>query len=271
MAIITNQMTTGNYTLQTGINQSDEVGNLAANIDILANHLSEASQESMQLDHLRKNYISNISHELRTPVTVIRSSLEALSDGIVTSKDMVASYHLEMLNESIHLDRIINDLLELSRLQSPRYAIEKANINFISTVEDAVRTAKRMAQTTGRTIVSLYDVRIFEYYGDYGRLRQMLLTVIDNAIKFSKENSVIHIKTALVEGRCTVTISNSGKGISAEDLPHIFQEYYSPSAEDNKTSTGLGLAIAKVIADRHDIRIEVTSIPDQETIFTFEL
>lgn len=271
MAITTNKMTSGNYQVETGIEQSDEVGQLASNIDILAKHLLEASKESNQLDRLRKNYISNISHELRTPITVIRSSLEALCDGVVTSEDLIDSYYHEMLNESIHLDRIINDLLELSRLQSPHYAIEKSNLNFISVVEDVVRTAKYIAGESGGTIVPRYDLSVFAYSGDYGRLRQMLLTVLDNAIKFSYPGSSIYVTTSFKDHDCIVTISNSGDGIKEKDLPHIFQEYYMLTAESNKMGTGLGLAIAKVIADRHGISIRASSIPDKETVFTFKL
>ncbi len=271
MAVITNLMTEGNYTVQTGVHQDDEVGQLANNIDILANHLLEASKESTQLEQLRKNYISNISHELRTPVSVIRSSLEALCDGIVTDKELIDSYHHEILNESIHLDRIVNDLLELSRLQSPNYSIEKSNLNFIAIVEDVVRTSRHIAEKKGCILEVHYDTKEFNYFGDYGRLRQMLLTVLDNAIKFSTEDSTIFVVTSLTKSGCSVTISNTGIGIKEEDLPYIFQEYYMISTNNNKMGTGLGLAIAKIIADRHNIRITATSKPGEETVFNFEL
>ena len=272
MADVTSQMTDGNYAVKTGIKKHDEVGMLANNVDVLALRLEEASKERMKLEQLRKNYISNISHELRTPVAVIRSSLEALCDGVVTQEEMVESYYQEMLSESIHLDRMVNDLLELSRLQNPEYSIQKRDIDFISVVEDAVRTCRHIAENAGHPIVLHKNISgALPFYGDFGRLRQMLITVLDNAIKFSALGGEIRV-TVLVDGdRCRTTISNIGKGIAPQDLPHVFEEYYMQIGESNRMGTGLGLAIAKRIADRHDIQITATSIPNGVTSFCFEL
>lgn len=270
MADTTNEMTEGNYTVHTGIRQRDEVGVLANNIDVLASRLEIASKESMRLEQMRKNYISNISHELRTPVAVIRSSLEALCDGIVTKKDMVEDYHREMLSESIHLDRMVNDLLELSRLQNPDYSIEKRGVNLVSVAEDAVRTLRHIANKAGRTILLEKNSSSFPFYGDYGRLRQMLVTVLDNAVKFSWEGEPIRVNVAVDHEHCTISITNKGAGISPEDLPHIFEEYYTQWGENNSSGTGLGLAIAKRIAERHDIVITASSRPEKDTVFTFE-
>lgn len=271
MAHTTGKMTLGDYTAQTGVKQNDEVGMLARNIDILANRLDEASKEHLQLEQLRKTYISNISHELRTPVAVMRCSLEALCDGIVTSKDSVCNYHHEMLNEIIHLDRIVNDLLELSRLQSPSYSIEKQKINFISVVEDAIKTASHLSEKSGHPIILNTNMSLFVIYGDFGRLRQMLVTVLHNAIKFSSPQAPIEVDVTISETYCLTTITNSGAGISQQDLPHIFEEYYTQIGECNPTGTGLGLPIAKKIADRHNIHIFVNSIPNEKTSFSFEI
>lgn len=272
MADVTSEMTEGNYTVRTGIKKHDEVGMLANNVDVLAYRLEKASKASKELEQLRKNYISNISHDLRTPVAVIRSSLEALCDGVITQEEMVSAYYQEILSESIHLERMVNDLLELSRLQSPDYSIEKRNVDFASVVEDAVRTCRHIAENAGHSILLQKNLTgPIPFYGDYGRLRQMLLTVLDNAIKFSAPGEDIRV-TVLLEGDCCrTTITNVGKGISEKDLPHIFEEYYTQLSETNRTGTGLGLAIAKRIADRHSIRISATSVPNEETTFSFEL
>lgn len=271
MADITNQMTEGNYGVRSDIRQRDEVGILANNIDVLAARLEIASHESSKLEQMRKNYITNISHELRTPVAVIRSSLEALSDGIVTRQDLVDSYHQEMLAESIHLDRMVNDLLELSRLQNPDYSIEKAHINILSVVEDAVRICRYLAQKEHHTILLERPAPPFSFYGDYGRLRQMFVTVLDNAIKFSVPDTPIRVAVSVENTRCLISITNRGAGISEADLPHIFEEYYTQWGEKNRSGTGLGLAIAKRIAERHDIVISASSVPDGDTVFFFEI
>ncbi len=115
------------------------------------------------------------------------------------------------------------------------------------------------------------DISFFQFYGDYGRLRQMLVTVLDNAIKFSEAGTDIHLVISADQDHCIVNIINTGVGISEDDLPHIFEEYHKKLGETNKMGTGLGLAIAKRIADQHDIIITATSVPNKETIFTFQL
>ncbi|MFZ2435694.1 MAG: histidine kinase dimerization/phospho-acceptor domain-containing protein, partial [Trichococcus flocculiformis] len=131
----TQQLADNHYEAHTGIIQNDEMGSLAANIDILADKLAEAAQESAKLDKMRKDFITSISHELRTPVTVIRGSLEALNDHVVEDPAKIDEYYQQMLTESIHLERMINDLLELSRLQNPDYQMEMSSLNFVDVVE----------------------------------------------------------------------------------------------------------------------------------------
>ena len=142
----TQQLADNHYEAHTGIVQNDEMGSLAANIDILADKLAEAAQESAKLDKMRKDFITSISHELRTPVTVIRGSLEALNDHVVEDPAKIDEYHQQMLTESIHLERMINDLLELSRLQNPDYQMEMSSLNFVDVVENAIRSVRYIAR-----------------------------------------------------------------------------------------------------------------------------
>ncbi|MGL6220142.1 MAG: HAMP domain-containing sensor histidine kinase, partial [Lacrimispora sphenoides] len=272
MVEITVRMTKGDYTAKTGVKRQDELGVLANNIDILSVRLKEADRQQAELEQLRKTYISNISHELRTPVAVIRSSLEALCDGVVTGQEQVEAYYKEMLAESVHMNRMVNDLLELSRLQNPSYHIEKQPIDFMMVVEDAVRTLRHIARNAGHAIeLNTIDGEIFPFCGDYGRLRQMLGTVLDNAIKFSIPGEPIQVTVTIDTSGCTTRISNKGTGIQEKDLPHVFEEYYMSIGETNRTGTGLGLAIAKRIADRHSIGIEATSVPGEKTSFIFRI
>lgn len=272
MVEITVRMTRGDYQAKTGVKRPDELGILANNIDILSLRLEEAARQRAELEESRKTYISNISHELRTPVAVMRSSLEALCDGIVTEREQVQAYYKEMLAESVHMNRMVNDLLELSRLQNPGYQIEKQWIDFIMVAEDAIRMLQHIAQNAGHNIeLDTQASDRFPLYGDYGRLRQMLVTVLDNAIKFSAPGEPIRVSVSIDLSGCTITISNSGAGIPEKDLPHVFEEYYMSIGETNRTGTGLGLAIAKRIADRHDIGTEVMSVPGEETSFIFRI
>lgn len=269
MAQVVAYLAEGDYTAHTRIDGSDEIANLAHNVDILADKLYEASQQSSQLEQMRRDYISNISHELRTPVTVIRGSLEALCDGVVTNTEKIDEYHSQMLAESIHLERLVNDLLELSRLQNADFSLEMSQINLVGVLEDAVRSVRQLAAV--KSIHVNYDCKVWEYtmQGDYGRLRQMFIVVLQNAIKFSDENSRVDVKVWKQDGAVKISVVDYGIGIQPNDLDHIFERFYKSTDGKNRKGTGLGLAIAKQIADRHRIGLGVTSEPQVRTEFTF--
>ena len=260
------QLANGDYTVKTNIKQKDEIGELASTIDVLSEQLEIASNESKKLLKLRQDFVANISHELRTPVTVIRGSLEALCDGIITDPEQIKNYNYQMLNESIFLQRLVNDLLDLSRLQNIDFKIEKQELNLLDVIDDIVRSTKNIAKLKNITIVQEQDNPVFIITGDYGRLRQMFLTILDNAIKFSPKEEII--KISLKDK--IVSIKDNGIGISKDDLPYIFDRFYKIKSEENKNGTGLGLAIAKQIAERHNITLSVSSKENEFTEFRFK-
>ena len=259
------QLAQGEYEVKTGISSNDEIGELAESIDILSQRLHEASQESQKLDQLRKDFVANISHELRTPVTVIRGSLEALCDEIVTDPVQVREYHQQMLSESLFLQRLVNDLLDLSKLQNVDFKTETDEVNLPDILQDILRSSRPIAKQKDIQVELSLDRDVFVILGDYGRLRQMFLIILDNAIKFSPRGGKVEI--LLQKNR--VTISDQGPGILPQDLPNIFERFYRGKSEENKTGTGLGLAIAKQIAQRHQITIEVESSRESGSTFHF--
>lgn len=259
-------MAEGKYNSKTGVKQNDEIGELAKTLDILSQRLDEASHESERLQKQRQDFVTNISHELRTPVTVIRGSLEAICDGIIKEPAQIRDYHKQMLNESKSLERLVNDLLELSRLQNADFKIEMQEINLCDVLKDVTRSASNIAKLKNIEIEYIQDKDVFLINGDYGRLRQMFLIVIDNAVKFSYENSKIYISL----NNHRITIKDEGVGISKDDLPFIFDRYYRVKTVENKSGTGLGLTIANQIAIRHNINISAVSEQNMGTSFIFD-
>lgn len=267
MKSVAMQLAEGNYQAKCNIKQKDEVGELANVMDLLAGRLDEASKESLKLEQMRKDFVSNISHELRTPVTVIRGSLEALCDKIITDPKQIDEYHLQMLNEAKFLQRLVGDLLDLSRLQNPDFAIEKQELNLNDVISDVVRSARQIAKNKNINInIDLKNPNL-KISGDYGRLRQMFLIILDNAIKFSFENNKVDV---LVKND-TIIIRDYGIGINEKDLPHIFDRFYKTHGEHNKVGTGLGLAIAKQIAERHNIELIAQNNFDGGAKFIFKI
>ena len=220
------KLAAGDYTARSYVKQNDEIGELAATLDSMAVRLEEADKETKQTEKIRKEFIANISHELRTPVTVVRGSLEALRDKVVTEP-----------------------------VQNVDFPIDKEPLNFCEVIQGAVRSARQLARDKNITVTSELDTPVYKMTGDYGRLNQMLMIFLDNAVKFSPENSSIEVKLASRR----LTITDHGPGIKSEDLLHIFDRFYKTRGEDNKSGSGLGLAIAKEIAERHVIALRMQS------------
>ena len=270
MRITAQQLALNNYNAKTNIKRKDEIGNLASTIDILSERLLENDIERKNLDQMRLDFFANVSHELRTPITVIRAYTETLADRVVTDEEKVMQYYQRMLSECKSMERLVGDLLVLSKMQNPDFVIEKEPVNIIQVFDDIIRSLS--------TISSQKNIRIkitkFEdsclILGDYDRLRQMFIVIIDNAIKFSPEDSTIHIKIIKAD-KLIISIRDEGVGISEEDLPNIFDKFYKSKLRQNAAGSGLGLAIAKQIALKHGGTIDVKSEVSVGTEFIFTL
>jgi signal transduction histidine kinase len=231
---------------------------------IKGNFIEEAS---------RRKFLSEISHELRTPVTVIRGSLEALRDGIVKEDD-VREYYATMSDSAASLDRLISDLLELTRLDNPEFTLDMEAVNLQDVVEDAVRQTRQIASQKGVKIEFNVSDEHDEFYGDYGRLRQMLVNILNNAVKFTPSGSRVFVDYRLKgaayasqRADAVISIRDEGIGMSEETIHHLFDRFYT-TGKAGTDSTGLGLSIAKGIADRHTVEIDVVSREGEGSTFT---
>ncbi|MDR2974387.1 MAG: HAMP domain-containing protein, partial [Propionibacteriaceae bacterium] len=180
----------GDYSAKTEVSLRDEIGELASALDDMTSKLDDSARQTAQFEQRRRDLMATISHELRTPVTVIRGSMEALCDKVVVEPAKVEQYHRQILAETLFLERLVSDLLELARLQNPEFVIEMAPVDVVGFVGGAVRGLQHLA--AGKQIDLRYAV-VGELApivdGDYSRLRQMIVAVLDNAIKFSPAGS----------------------------------------------------------------------------------
>lgn len=266
------ELAASNYQIKTGINRNDEIGDLAKTVDILSEKLLENDIERKKLDQMRLDFFANVSHELRTPITVIRAYTETLADGVVKDAEKVEQYYNRMLSECKSMERLVGDLLTLSKMQNPDFAIEKEPVNIGQVFDDIIRSAGAIAERKNITIEVIKDSPVSMILGDYDRLRQMFMVILDNAIKFSEENKTVHIILSKSD-KIKVSIKDEGIGIESSDIENIFEKFYKSNLRHNASGTGLGLAIAKQIALRHDGSIEVDSTPGigTEFVFTFPL
>lgn len=257
----------GDYTAKTGVNQADEFGQLAQTIDLLSERLTEARKQQEALDKMKQDFVANVSHELRTPVAVLRGSLEVLRDETINTPEEIREYYDQMLAESRHLERLVNDLLDLSRLQDAQFSLNMDEVNLSDVLRDTQRSIRRSAKEKGLQLLVNYPGEECIVNGDYGRLRQLILILLDNAVKFCKQQGTVELTLAKKKKGCLITVTNDGEEIPAETIPHLFDRFYKTNSLQNRSGTGLGLAIAKQIADRHHAQIRVESRNGVTTFF----
>ena len=258
----------GDYSARTGVMQSDEVGSLAESLDALALCLAHAAQESARLTQMRQDFLASVSHELRTPLTVLRGSLDLFAAGLCRSEEERQRYLAQMAENVRQLERLVGDLFELTRLQNMDFRMEKSPASVTDALTDAIRSARRLAAPRAITI-SCPALPPIILDADYGRLRQMFLIVLDNAIKFSPDGAAVEVSAAIDKTGWRVTVRDHGCGIAPEELPHIFERFHRQTGSANSGGTGLGLAVAQAIAARHDITITAANPADGGACFTF--
>ena len=240
---------------------------------------------------MRLDFFANVSHELRTPITVVRAYSETLLDGIIDDENTKFEYYDKMLTECKSMERLVGDLLMLSKMQNPDFTLEKEPINLVQVFSDIMRSGSALAKEKDVKINFYTSDEVLLMYGDYDRIRQMFMVIVDNAIKFSNNNGRVDItlKKALslepvdvfsttLSGdtyvnsgnKLFISIKDNGAGISETELPHIFEKFYKSKLRQNAKGSGLGLAIAKQIAIKHDGFITVDSKKGEGSEFKFE-
>lgn len=259
----------GNYSNKIQSKERDELGDLARTFDILSERLAKTEEDRKNMEQMRLDFFANVSHELRTPITVIRAYTEMLIDGIVTDPDKITSNYERMLKECKGMERLVGDLLTLSKMQNPDFVIEKEPINLVQIFDDITRSAAAICLKKNITLDIVKQSDNIIMLGDYDRLRQMFMIIFDNAVKFSHENDIIYINISYMD-TIKVVIKDNGIGIPKKDIPYVFDKFYKSKLKQNENGSGLGLAIARQIAIRHGGTIEVVSEEGKGTEFVFK-
>lgn len=261
-----NEMTDGNYAIRIDSRVKNELGSLAGSLDTLAERLEENEMERQQNEQARLDFFANVSHELRTPITVMRGYSESLADGVISSEEKKLQYYQRMVNECQSMERLVGDLLTLSKVQNPHFTIEKEPVNLIQIFQDVLRSYKGILEQRQMKVHFDYQDEVMLILGDYDRLRQLFLNIINNAMKFSEDGSNIWI-TVQRQEQLIVSIRDEGVGIAKEELPNIFSKFYKSKLRQNAKGSGLGLVIAKYIVEKHGGRILAQSEVGKGTTF----
>lgn len=222
-----------------------------------------------RLEKTRRDYVSNVSHELRTPLTAMRALIEPLKEGMVTDEADRQRYYDIILREILRLSRLINDQLELSRLQSGTLAIEKSVMALDDVVYDICDRYATIAREHGLKLrVETDFAQCPPVYANADRLEQLLIILIDNAIKYTEQGSV-SVSADWDDERVVIHVKDTGIGIEDVDLPYVFDRFYKVDKAHSGKGSGLGLSIAKELLKRMDEEIWVTSEKGVGTEFSF--
>lgn len=276
------QVTSGNYGVQCEVEYDDELGSLAANINVLSKTLLAKEKESEKLkekeraaldiernaERQKNELITNIAHDLRTPLTTIVGYLELIKDDSALSKEDVHKYSGIAYEKSIRLQEMMDDLFEFTKLDNADIKLNKSMINLsglIMQMTDEFYPSFKDCNIT--PIVDLPEENIY-VQGDGQLLARVFDNLISNALKYGYHNTDLKIEVSGDEKYATVKVINHGDTIASEDIPLLFNKFYrTDSSRNSKTGgTGLGLAITKNIVDLHHGDISVTS-DDQITTF----
>jgi two-component system sensor histidine kinase ResE len=224
--------------------------------------------QSERLEKLRREFVANVSHEFRTPLTIIKGSVEALIDGAIQSEEDRSSYYNRIENETIALERLVKDLLDTSRFKAGKITLEIKKVDVTKILTDLRENLSTIAAE--KNIQIIYEKKpLPDVMGDHDRLRQLFIIFIDNAIKFTPNNGTITLSTDMKDNMAYINIRDTGVGISEEDIPFIFERFYKvdKSRGGSETGTGLGLSIAWQIAELHGGTILVESERGKGTLF----
>lgn len=225
-----------------------------------------------KLEHIRTEFVSNVTHELKTPLTSIRGFIETLRNGAINDRE-VAEKFLEIIDiEAERLYILINDILQLSEIESKQKDTNIYTYNLRSIIEEVMSILEGMATKKGVELSFDTDKRI-KINANKDRIKQMLINLIDNAIKYNVKGGKVLVKAFKSEGRIIITVKDTGIGIPPEHIPRIFERFYRVDKGRSRSmgGTGLGLSIVKHIVNLYNGDIKVISEPGAGTEFIVQL
>jgi two-component system, OmpR family, sensor kinase len=245
----------------------DEVGRLTRTFNTMLTELQSAYSQMEDTLLTQRRFVADASHELRTPLTTIRGNIGLLERDPPISNDDRIAVLADTVEECDRLIRLVNNLLVLARADSG-LALRNEPVAIKPLIDDVCRQASLLADD--RTIACNNRVEAF-ITGDRDALRQVLLILIDNAIKFTPPRGTVTITTAAVEHAITIAVRDTGSGIAAEVLPHIFERFYRVETSRTSKGTGLGLSIAKNLIEAQGGQISVESEEGKGSVFILKL
>ena len=224
-----------------------------------------------QSETSRREFVSNVSHELRSPIASVRALVETLQEGARNDPDVADDFLKRIGNETARMSDIVEELLELSRLETGQVPVNMRAVDLRELWESVRSQCQARADAKGISVQSLGTGDVNIALGDETMLRQVLANLLDNALKFTPAEGTVSFNTRLKDRLVEVSVSDDGPGIDREHLPHIFERFYKVERSRHDEGTGLGLAIVKHIVQAHGGEVAVESELGAGSTFSFTL
>ena len=259
MSKAADKLASGNFGHRINVKNKDEVGHLADALNNMAERLQ-------QLEQARRDFIANVSHELRTPLTTILANTQGILDGVITEEEL-ESFLKVNLDETKRLSLLVNELIELSTLEKGKLKLDKQKTDVTEMIENVIKQMElKVFEKTLKLNVNIENNLVGEL--DKNRIRQVMINLIDNAIKYTPAGGEISIIVCKEDDCLKIEVSDTGCGITKEHLSMIFKRFY--KIGENK-GAGIGLSISKLIIEAHEGKVWAQSEENKGTSFFIEI
>jgi len=268
------EMAGGNFTRHVSVANRDELGALAANLNRMNDEVGRLTLQLAQASRHKSEFLANMSHELRTPLNAVIGFADVLEQRMVGElNEKQAEFIRDIASSGRHLLSLINDILDLSKIEAGRMELEPSRFDLPQSLRAAMALVRERAARHG--IVLSFEVApdVAQIHADERKVRQVVLNLLSNAVKFTPDGGQVSLEARRVEGGVEVAVKDTGIGIAPEDQAAVFEEFRQVGTDRvrRQEGTGLGLALAKRFVELHGGKLWVESKPGEGATFTFTL
>jgi signal transduction histidine kinase len=264
----------GDYSERVPEKSADEIGQLAKAFNDMAERVEANLEAITRSDNLRRELVANVSHDLRSPLASVQGYLETvlMKDALLTRGERAR--FLEIIHANVlRLSTLVNELFELSRLEARQIQPQQEPFALSELVQDVIVKFQPQALERHITLSSSFPHDLPFVAGDIAMIERVLSNLIDNALRYTPRQGTVRVMLEPGDGTVTVRVADTGYGIPAEDLPHVFDRFYRVDKSRSRDSggSGIGLAIVKRILEMHESDVVVESTSPSGTVFAFAL
>ena len=263
----------GELETRVPVESDDEVGDLALAFNSMASQLESSIAKEQELTQARRELVSAVSHDLRTPLASIRAMLESVVDGVVEDRDDVRRYLRNSLTEVENLGQLVDDLFEVSRMDSGMLQLQIEEASLQDLISDTLESMSALAAARNLRLVGSVEEPVAPIVMDLKRVQRVLYNLVQNSIRHTPPDGTINIMARDTGAEVQIEVADTGTGISDQDMGRLFEPFHRTDPSRSRTSggAGLGLTIAKGIVEAHGGRIWAASVLGQGSTFRFTL